>query len=81
MANLNRVFSIIVPAETPVLSGHTYTQIYGGKLGCTPTVNGIVLNIGPSSTIDLSIRTISNGGGCYLLGHNHDVYSGSNTVG
>ncbi len=30
MARINDVYSIIVPAQSPNLTAHTYTQIYGG---------------------------------------------------
>lgn len=77
MAITYNIFSKIVPAEAPNFSAHTYTQIYGGSLGCSPTINQIPINIGPSSSINIAIRTISNGSGCFLLGHNIDVYTGS----
>jgi hypothetical protein len=77
MANLNDVYSIIVPAQTPNLSAHTYTQIYGGSAGCSVTINGTAVAIGPSSSIDVRVMTISGGTGCFLLGDNRDVYFGS----
>jgi hypothetical protein len=77
MPKNNDVYSVIVPAQTPNFTAHTYTTIYGGTSGCTPTINGVVVNIGAASSIDISIRTIANGTGCFLLGDNKDVYLGS----
>jgi hypothetical protein len=77
MPRNNDVNSIIVLAQSPNLTAHTYTSIYGGTSGCTATINGVVVSVGAASSIDLTIRTISNGTGCYLLGENKDVYLGS----
>jgi len=77
MANIYDVNSIIVSATSANLTAHTYTSIYGGSSGCTATINGVSVNIGAASSIDIVIRTISNGTGCYLLGENKDVYLGS----
>jgi hypothetical protein len=77
MSKNNEVYSIIVPAQSPNFTVHTYTTIYGGSAGCTAIINGVSVNIGAASSIDISIRSISGGTGCYLLGENKDVYLGS----
>ena len=77
MANINDIHSIIVPAESPNLSAHTYTEIYGGTGGCTIVVNGITVQVADSSSIKLWVRSVSGGTGCYLLGENQDVFLGS----
>ena len=77
MANINDIHSIIVPAESPNLSAHTYTEIYGGTGGCTIVVNGITVQVANSSSIKLWVRSVSGGTGCYLLGENQDVFLGS----
>jgi hypothetical protein len=77
MSKINDVYSVIVPAQSPILSAHTYTQIYGGSAGCSVTINGSTVSIGASSSIDIKINSISGGTGCFLLGDNRDVYFGS----
>jgi len=81
MAKINEVHSVFVPAESPNLTAHTYTEIYGGSTGCTMTVNGKVLNMGGSSSIFLAVNSISGGVGCYLLGVEKDVVNGSPNLG
>ncbi len=80
MARINDVYSIIVPAQSPNLTAHTYTQIYGGTSGCSISVNDTIVSIGPASSIYINIRNISGGTGCYLLGDYKDVYLGSTNV-
>lgn len=80
MAKINDIHSIIVPAQTPILSAHTYTEIYGGSAGCTIVVNGTTISVGASSNLAIWIRTVSGGTGCYLLGENQDVIQGSPSI-
>jgi len=80
MAKINDIHSIIVPASSPNLTAHTYTEIYGGSAGCTITLNGVGVSIGASSSIYVWVRTISGGDGCFLLGENKDVFQGSNNL-
>lgn len=77
MAKINDIHSIIVPATAPVFSAHTYSEIYGGSAGCTVVLNGVNVNIGPSSNLSIWVRTISGGTGCFLLGENNNVLQGS----
>lgn len=81
MAKINDIHSIIVSADAPIFSAHTYTEILGGTAGCTVTLNDTVVEIAPSSSISIWVRTISGGAGCYLLGDNKDVTQGSPNVG
>ncbi len=76
MAKVNDVHSVIVLADAPNLSGHAYTEVYGGSVGCTATINGTVVDIGATSSIFINVNTISGGAGCFLLGVNKDVYVG-----
>ncbi len=76
MAKVNDVHSIIVLADAPILSAHSYTEIYGGSAGCTATVNGTVVDIAAASSIFINVTSISGGAGCFLLGTNMDVYQG-----
>jgi hypothetical protein len=80
MPKLNNVHSIIVPAQTPNLTAHTYTEIYGGSAGCTVNINGTLVSIGPQSSISIGVRSISGGTGCFLLGENQDVFLGSTNL-
>ena len=76
MAKINDVHSVVVPADAPVFSAHSYSELYGGNAGCTATVNGTVVAIGPSSSIFINVNTISGGAGCFLLGTELSVYGG-----
>lgn len=81
MPKFNNIYSIVVQAQNPVFSAHTYSEIYGGISGCTAIVNGTSMNIGSSSTVSVLVRSISGGTGCFLLGDNNDVYNGSPYLG
>jgi hypothetical protein len=78
MANINDIHSIIVPAQSPNFTAHTYTEIYGGTGGCAIVLNGVPMNISDSSSISIKIKSVSGGTGCYLLGENNNVVDGSN---
>ena len=77
MPRINDIHSIIVPAQSPVLSAHTYTEVYGGSAGCTIVINGVTVSVGAQSNIGIAVRSVSGGTGCYLLGENQNVYLGS----
>jgi hypothetical protein len=81
MAKIKDVHSIVVPAGSANLSAHTYTEIYGGSAGCSVTVNGVSVNIGASSSINLTVRSITGGTGCFLLGENINVGVGTTSIG
>ncbi len=77
MARNNDIYSIIVPSASANLTAHTYTSVYGGSAGCTIVLNGVSVSVGAASNVDLYIRTVSGGTGCFLLGDPIDVYTGS----
>ena len=80
MPRISDIHSVIVPANQPNFSAHTYSEIYGGgQTGCTMTVNGVYLEVAASTNIALWVRSISGGAGCWLLGEKMDVYQGSPT--
>lgn len=81
MAKINDIHSIIVPADAPVFSAHTYTEIYGGSAGCSVVLNGTTVAMGAASSISVWVRTISGGAGCFLLGEDNDVFQGSTDLG
>jgi hypothetical protein len=78
MGKINDVYSVIVPAQSPNFTAHTYSSIYGGSAGCTAVINGVSVSVGATSSIDINIRTLSGTvTGCFLLGDNQNVYLGS----
>lgn len=81
MAKISNIHSIIVPAQSPIFSAHTYTEIYGGTAGCTIVINGTTVDVASSSNLSIWVRSVSGGTGCWLMGDNKDVTQGSSTVG
>lgn len=79
MAKISDIHSIIVPAQSPNFTAHTYTELYGGTAGCTIKLNGTVVDVASSSNISIWVRSVSGGTGCWLLGDNQDVTQGSPT--
>lgn len=79
MAKINDIHSILVPAQTPNLTAHTYSEVYGGTGGCAIVLNGVTMQIAESSNISIWVKTVSGGTGCYLLGENNNVLNGSPT--
>lgn len=77
MPRISDIHSIVVPAQSANLTAHTYTEIYGGTGGCTINVNGTSIAVAESSNIPIWIRSVSGGTGCYLLGENINVFTGS----
>jgi len=81
MAKINEVHSVMVPVANANFTAHTYTEIYGGLTGCTLSVNGIPsLAVGGSSSVFITVRSITGGTGCFLLGVNNDVVLGSTSL-
>ena len=80
MPKFNNIYTIVVPAESPVFSAHTYSQIQGGISGCTATINGTNVSILSGSSISILVSTISGGVGCFLFGDKNDVYGGSTAL-
>jgi hypothetical protein len=81
MPRISDIHSIIVRAENPNMSAHTYTEIYGGSAGCNIVINGVTVSIGQSTNVAVWVRSVSGGTGCYLLGENKDVFNGTNRIG
>ena len=80
MGRISDVNSIIVPAQSANLSEHVYNTIYAGTGGCSVVINGVSVNMAASSSVDIKIKTISGGVGCFLLGEKLNVVLGSPTV-
>jgi len=80
MANFSNIHYVIVSAQTANLTAHTYTEIYGGSAGCNITVNGVNISVGSSTNLNIWIKTVSGGSGCWLLGTNQNVYQGSTNL-
>ena len=80
MAKINEIHSVIVPATSPNLTAHTYTEVYGGSAGCSITINGQAITMGGSSSIFISVVTVSGGSGCFLLGVDKNVVLGSTNL-
>ena len=79
MAKINDIHTIIVPAQSPVFSAHTYTEVYGGTAGCTIVINGTTVEVDSSSNLSIWVKTVSGGTGCWLMGDNNDVVQGGLT--
>lgn len=77
MAKINDVHSVIVTPANANLTGHSYTEVYGGPAGCTININGTTFSMGGSSSIFITINSVSGGTGCYLLGSHREVFDGS----
>ena len=80
MAKISDIHSIIVPAQSPNFTAHTYTEVYGGTSGCTIVINGTTVDVASSSNLSIWVRSVSGGTGCWLMGDNKDVTQGSQTV-
>ena len=59
MARLNDLHSVIVSADSPNLTAHTYTEVFGGTPGCTIVLNGTLVQIAATSNIAMLINTVS----------------------
>ncbi len=74
MPLLNDIHSIIVSANSAVLSAYTFTEIYAGA-AATPIINGQQVTMAAGSSIKIKIRDISGATGCFLLGEkNNNTY-------
>ena len=81
MPRISDIHSIIVPAQNADLTAHTYSEIYGGTGGCTININGVIVEVADSTNIAVWVRSVSGGTGCYLLGENKNVLTGSPNLG
>jgi hypothetical protein len=71
-----------VPAQSPVFSAHSYSEIYGGSAGCTITVNGTSVAIGAGSNLQIHVVSVGSGTGtgCYLLGLTNNLLTPPNNI-
>jgi hypothetical protein len=81
MALLNDIHTIIVSGTNANFSAHSYTEVYAGTSGATPTINGVSVNMAAGSSIKIVVRSISNGGNTYLLGENINTVLGTPYLG
>lgn len=78
MALSNKPNSFLVPAQYGNIYNLYYNRVSGGNIGCNITINGINVNMARNSSIDITIKTISGGDGCYLSGDLPDVFGETN---
>jgi hypothetical protein len=57
MPRISDIHSIIVPAENPNMSAHTYTEIYGGSL-----VNIVINGVTVSQSTNVAVQGSVSGG-------------------
>jgi hypothetical protein len=81
MANMGEIYSVIVAAQNANTTAHTYSEVYGGSVGCSIAINSVVISVGAASNFNVLVNTVSGGTGCYLLGENKNVYTGSPNLG
>jgi surface protein len=73
----NNINNFIVPAQDAFLYQLVYNQVYGGLTGCTVNINGTTVQMGPNSTIDIIVKSISGGTGCSVSGDRPYVFGDS----
>jgi hypothetical protein len=73
MALNNKINDFVIPAESSSSYNLIYYGVYGGNTGCDININGVNVNMGSGSTIDILIKSVSGGTGCYLYGTYPDV--------
>lgn len=79
MALNNDISDFVIPAQNASLYNLIYYGVDGGRTGCNININGVDVQMGSGSTIEILVRTISGGAGCYLYGDYPDVFGGVNT--
>lgn len=81
MSTNNQINGFVIPANKANVYNLIYTGVDGGRIGCdiNININGVDVQVGSGSTIDILIKTVSGGFGCYLYGDYPDVYGGVNT--
>tara|TARA_R110002050_G_scaffold79261_11_gene169404 strand:- start:11439 stop:11696 length:258 start_codon:yes stop_codon:yes gene_type:complete len=70
------VNSIIHEAVNADFDNNVYIQVYAGA-DSTPTINGVVVKMGASTTLDITVRTISPTADVFVLGDKRDVAFGA----
>jgi hypothetical protein len=82
MSSFHGYFPIIHAASGATPECHTYLKVYGGTGGGSAIINGLPINVGAGSTIDITVKSITGvTGNVYLLGMKKNVLEGSNTLG
>jgi hypothetical protein len=81
MPLINDIHSIIVSGTSPNFSAHSYTEVYAGTAGATPTINGVSVPMVAGTSIKIVVRSISNGTGTVLLGENINTVLGTPYLG
>ena len=69
MPKINNINNFVVPAEDGNLYDLIYTEVIGGKSGCTANINGVTVKVSTQSNIYLLVNNISGGTGCFLGGY------------
>jgi surface protein len=80
MTSQNDTHGFVVPAPNANLYDLQYSQIRGGSVGCTISVNGTIVNMAPSSKINIANPSISGGTGCFLAGKEPVVETGKKFI-
>jgi hypothetical protein len=82
MSSFHGYFPIIHAASGATPECYAYLKVYGGTGGGSAIINGLPINVGAGSTIDITVKTITGAtGNVYLLGMSRNVLEGSNTLG
>jgi surface protein len=77
MSNVNNFNQFLIPAQDANLYQLYYNKIDGGSVGCTIVVNGVTVQMGAASSIDINVNTVSGGTGCFLGGNRPYIYGDS----
>lgn len=80
MFDSRQITSVIVPANNPNFTAHTYTQVYGGTGGGSITINNQSITIGAGKIINIIPNSIQSATNCFLLGYYNDGYNESNST-
>lgn len=73
------IYSIIHEASNADFVNYSYYQVYFG-VDSTITLNGQIVNLAATMTIDIPVKSISPTPNVYLLGDKKDVTTGSLTL-
>lgn len=73
------VYSVIHASADADFANYMYYEIYASA-AATPTINGVVVSMGASSTLPIILKAISSTANVYVLGDKIDVTNGSPTL-
>lgn len=63
---MNKVIHESLSAD---IGNYTYNQVYcGGATAVSVTINGTVVNMAPSTTLDIMVKSITGATNVYLIG-------------